>query len=142
MLYASDGITLDWPAVAGGGFVVGVLFLALVERLRRTFATRQELNGLGERLNGLQTLYVQLRDAMDEGRDQVMEARAEQRHQAERMGRLAEQIGRPFERLTEKLEALAAVQVAQNAALEQAERRLARVEECLPGGTQPVVRRK
>jgi hypothetical protein len=58
--------TLDWTAFAGGGFVVSVLFLALVERLRRTFATRQEVNGLGEKFNALQSLFLQVREATDE----------------------------------------------------------------------------
>jgi hypothetical protein len=39
----ASALMLDWPAVVGGGFVVSVLFLALVERLRRTFVARAEL---------------------------------------------------------------------------------------------------
>ena len=143
MLYASEGITLEWSTIAGSGFVVGVAFLALVERLRRTFATRQELNGMGKRFNAMETLYVQLRDAVDEARDQALEMRAEQRNQAERIGRVVEQMTRPLERATEKLEALGGVQASQSTTLEHLERRLARVEECItPGAANPASRRK
>jgi hypothetical protein len=43
-------LTLGWTEIAGGGFVLTVAFLALVERLRRTFATRAELKGMRERV--------------------------------------------------------------------------------------------
>jgi hypothetical protein len=43
-------LTLGWTEIAGSGFAVTVALLALVERLRRTFATRAELKGMRERV--------------------------------------------------------------------------------------------
>lgn len=116
MFVSSDtALSIDWPALAGSGFVATVLLLALVERLRRTFATRQELNGFGDRLNALQSLYIQVREAADEARDQANACRAEQRHQWERV---ADQVIKPLERITEKLEGVSEIQAAQTATLE------------------------
>jgi len=118
--------TVDVPTLAGSGFALGVLLLALVERLRRTFATRQELNGVGDRLNALQSLYLQVREAADEARERVGATEAEQKHQWER---IAEQVIRPLERITEKLEATSEAHAAQAAVLEQIGKRLDRTDE-------------
>lgn len=120
-----QGVLLDWTAVAGSGFVVTVLLLALVEHLRRTFVTRQELNGLGDRLNALQSLYLQVREAADEARERAAATQAEQKHQWER---IAEQVIRPLERITDKLEGVAEIQAAQAASLEHIGHRLNRTE--------------
>jgi hypothetical protein len=115
VLSGNPVLTLDWPALAGSGFVASVLLLALVERLRRTFATRQDLNGLGDRLNALQSLYLQVREAADEARDRTVSVQAEQKYQWER---ITEQVIKPLERITEKLESVSEVQAAQTASLE------------------------
>jgi hypothetical protein len=116
--------TLDWTVFAGGGFVVSVLFLALVERLRRTFATRQQVNGLGDKYNALQSLYLQARDAADEARDRSIAVEREQKHQWERI----EQGIRPLDRLTDKLETVAEAQAAHAEALEHILQRLDRID--------------
>jgi biopolymer transport protein ExbB/TolQ len=127
---ASNGLTLDLPVVLGTGATV--LLLALVERLRRTFATREELNGVGDRVNALQTLYLQVREAADDARQRIAAAEAEQRHQWER---IAEQVIRPLERITDKLEGVAEAQAAQAAIMEQIGRRLDRADATpRPGG--------
>lgn len=100
--------------MVGIGTAAAVLFLAMVERLRRTFATRQELNGLGERLTALHTLYVQVRESADEARERAIAAETEQRRQWER---ITEHVVRPFDRITEKLAGVAEAQAAQAAAL-------------------------
>lgn len=92
-----------------------VLFLAMVERLRRTFATRHEMNGLGERLTALQTLYLQVRESADDARERAVAAETEQRRQWER---ITEHVVRPLDRIKEKLEGVAETQAAQAAALE------------------------
>jgi hypothetical protein len=136
----NDGqISLDWQAIAGSGFVFAVLFLALVERLRRTFATRQDLNGLGERVNALQTLYTQVRETVDENRDRVMAVETEQKHQWERV---AEQVIRPLERITEKLENVTEAQAAQAAALEHIGKWLDRMTGDSRGGGGTTPRRR
>jgi hypothetical protein len=127
-------ITLDWPAITGSGFVVTVLFLALVERLRRTFASQSDLNGLGERVNGLQTLFVQLREGLDENRERVVAVETEQKHQWERV---AEQVIRPLERITEKLENVTEAQAAQAAALEHIGKWLDRMNDARPSPSPP-----
>lgn len=119
-------LALDWSAVAGSGFVMSVLLLALVEKLRRTFATQHDLNGLGEKFNALENLYIQVRESADEARAGVGAIRAEQRHQWERIN---EQVIRPLERITEKLEDLGETQVAQKATLEHLGRWLDRGDE-------------
>ncbi len=124
-MFASPGWTIDVPLVVGGTTAATVLLLALVERLRRTFATRQDLNGLGDRVSALQTLYVQVRENTDEIRERMAAMEGAQRHQWERV---AEQVIRPLERITEKLEGLSEVQAAQAASLEHIGQRLDRTE--------------
>lgn len=117
--------TLDWQALAGSGFVSGVLFLALVERLRHTFATRQELNGLGQKFNALETLFIQVREVADEAHASASAVRAEQKHQWER---ITEQVIRPLERITDKLEAVGEAQAAQSSTLDHIVGRLNRAD--------------
>lgn len=117
--------TVEIPTLVGGGVGVTVLLLALVERLRRTFATRQDLNGFGDRLMALQSLYLQVREAADEARARTAATEAEQRHQWER---IAEQVIRPLERITDKLEGVAEIQAAQASALEHIGYRLDRAD--------------
>lgn len=124
-MIATPNWTLEIPALIGGGVGVTVLLLALVERLRRTFATRQDLNGFGDRLMALQTLYLQVREATDEARARTAATEAEQRHQWER---IAEQVIKPLQRITDKLEGVAEIQAAQAAALEHIGHRLDRAD--------------
>lgn len=122
----SDAVlTLDWPAIAGSGFVLSVLFLALVERLRRTFASRADLDELNDKLTALQSLYLQAREAADLARELATAVERDQRHQWER---IAEQVIRPLERITDKLEAVGEVQAAQAAALEHILQRMDRID--------------
>ena len=130
---ATPGWTAEIPVLVGSGLGLSVLLLALVERLRRTFATQQELNGFGDRLMALQTLYLQVREAADDARTRIAATETEQRHQWER---IAEQVIRPLERITDKLEGVAEVQAAQAAALEHIGARLDRTES-LQGGPDP-----
>lgn len=126
----SAGIHLDWSAVAGSGFVITVLILALVERLRRVFATKQDLNGLGQKFNALETLYIQVREATDSVRADVASIRAEQRMLAER---ITEQVIRPLERLSQKVEEVSETQVRHATALEHLDRAMTRGAEARPG---------
>jgi len=123
----THGIAIDWKVLTSGGLFVGVLFLALVERLRRTFATRHDLNGLGERFTALQTLYLQTRESVDEVRDHALQLRAQGKSQVERIDGVIDALLR----LTEKVDQVSAGQAAQRTALEHSGRRLDRVEECL-----------
>lgn len=122
---ATPGWTIDISTLIGSGLGATVLLLALVERLRRTFATKQDLNGFGERLAALQSLYIQVRESADEARERAGATEAEQRHQWER---IAEQVIRPLERITDKLENVAEAQAAQAAALQHIGIRLDRAE--------------
>ena len=117
--------TIDWTAFAGGGFAVSVLFLALVERLRRTFATRQEVNGLGQKFNALENLYIQARDAVDDAHDRIVTVEREQKHQWER---IAELVIRPLEKITDKLETVGEAQAAHAEALDHIVQRLDRID--------------
>lgn len=125
MSSSPPGWNLDVSALLGSGFAASVLLLALVEWLRRTFATRQELNGVRESLQALQSLYLQVRETADEARSRASAAQAEQKHRWER---IAEQVIRPLERITDKLEGVAEIQAAQAAALDQIGRRLDRAD--------------
>jgi hypothetical protein len=112
---------LDVSTLVGSGFVARVLLLALVERLRRTFVSQQELSGLDDRLKALQGHYLQVRETADEARERARANQAEQEHQWER---IAEQVIRPLERITERLEAVCEAQAAQAAALDFIGKRL------------------
>ncbi|MDB4948902.1 MAG: hypothetical protein JWM27_1551 [Gemmatimonadetes bacterium] len=114
-------VTLHWSDLAGGGVVASILLLALVERLRRTFATRADLNGLGDRVTGLHDQVVHVADTADAAEALATRVQAEQKHQ---WVRVAEQVMRPLERITEKLESVSVAQAAQAAAMEQISRRL------------------
>lgn len=124
-MIATPSWTVDVSTLVGSGIGATVLLLALVERLRRTFATRQDLNGFGERLAALQSLYIQVRESADEARERVGATEAEQRHQWER---IAEQVIRPLERITDKLENVSEAQAAQAAALQHIGSRLDRAD--------------
>jgi hypothetical protein len=114
-------VALDWTELAGGGLLASVLLMALVERLRRTFATRTDLNGLGDRMNDLQAAWVLVRETAEEARELSARVQHDQQHQ---WARVAEQVIRPLERITEKLETLSVAQAAQAASLEQIGRRM------------------
>jgi len=117
--------TAEMATFVGAGTFATVLLLALVERLRRTFATRQDLNGVGEKLTAFQTLYVQVRESVDAARDRIAAAEAEQHHRWEQIN---QQVIRPLQRVTDKLEGVLEVQAAQGAALEHIRERLDRAD--------------
>ncbi len=119
-------LTLGWPEIAGSGFALTMSFLALVERLRRTFATRADLNGVGERFTALESLYLQVREAADEARERAGSVEIAQRHQWERV---AELVIRPLEKITDKLEVVGEAQAAHAVALENILQRLDRIDE-------------
>jgi hypothetical protein len=123
-----------WSDLLGGGLVGTVLLLALIERLRRTFATKVDLNGLGDRVNLLQTHNAQLQEAIDDTRERLMSVETEQKLQWERV---MEQVIRPLERITEKLEGMGTAQAAQAAALEQIGKWLDRMEGTRKGPQTP-----
>jgi hypothetical protein len=133
--------TIELPELLGGGTAATVIMLALVEWLRRTFATRHDLNGMGDRVAALQSLYLQVRESADEARERSTAVEAEQRHQWER---IAEQVIRPLERITEKLEGVAEGQAAQASALEHIGLRLDRsdAQHAPPGVIRPRTPRK
>lgn len=133
----SAGLHLDWSAVVGSGFVVTVLILALIERLRRVFATKQDLNGLGQKFNALETLYIQVREATDSARADIAGIRAEQRMLAERV---TEQVIRPLERLSQKVKEVSEAQVRQATAFEHLDRAMVRGAEAQ--GSPPPLRRR
>lgn len=114
-------LTLDWPAIAGGGFVASVLFLALVERLRRTFVSRDELVVLMKKLDTMQGLYLQVREAAEDARARAATLQAEQERQWERV---AEQVVAPLYRITERLDAVCEAQAAHATALDYLGKRL------------------
>lgn len=133
-MIATPSWTVDVAALVGGGTAATVLLLALVERLRRTFATRHDLNGLGDRVMALQTLYLQVREGVDDARERLAATESEQRHQWER---IAEQVIRPLERITDKLEGVAEIQAAQAAALEHIGQRMDRADGRPPSDPPP-----
>ncbi len=130
--------SVDVSTLVGSGFAVSVLLLALVERLRRTFATRQELTGLEDKFHALESLYLQVRDAADANRDRLVEIRAEQRHHWERT---AEHVVKPLARMAERLDEISGARASQASTLEHIGRRLDRVEESLHSPP-PSARRK
>lgn len=89
--------------IFGGGAVVKLAIGALKNDLRTTFATKDDVNGVGSRVNGLETVAIQARDRADDASDRisVLEERDSQRWE-----RVQEQVIRPLERLTESLEKL------------------------------------
>ena len=121
---------MDWSAVVGSGFVVAVLMLALVERLRRTFATKDELNGFGQRVNNLEHLYHEVREMLEDARNVVRGLESEQRHYSDRLNR---QVIEPLQRITVKLEELAEAQISHGVAVKHIERWLDRQPQPLLG---------
>lgn len=127
-------VSLRWADLLGGGVVAGIFLLALTERLRRTFATRNDLNGLGERQNALQGQAGELRKLQDELRERVAALESEQKNQAERV---VTQVIRPLERITEKLENVSRAQAAQATALEHIGEWLGRLDHGRAPGRPP-----
>lgn len=120
-MHADLSVALNGTVVAVGGAAASVLVLALVERLRRTFATRQDLDALGERLRALEGACREAREAAAEVCDRLEETQREHRLHGER---LVEQWLRPLERAVERLETAQTSQAAHAALLSQVARRL------------------
>ena len=99
------------------------LLLALMNRLRRVFATLKELNQCSNHLMALQTLYLQVRHTNEHTHERIAAAEAERALQWERT---QEQVLRPLERVTEKLEAAVAVQEARAVTLDELSQRMER----------------
>jgi hypothetical protein len=104
----------DLSVLIGSGFGVSVLLLALVEWLRRTFATRADLDRVAAKCTALESLFLQVREAADEARERASALQAEQKHQWER---IAEQVIRPLERITKRLDSVCEAQAIQSTAL-------------------------
>lgn len=120
-MHADLSVALNGTVVAVGGAAASVLVLALMERLRRTFATRQDLDALGERLRALEGACREAREAAAEVCDRQEAAQREHRLSGER---LVEQWLRPLERAVERLEAAQASQATHATLLAQLARRL------------------
>jgi hypothetical protein len=118
LLAFGETVQFDWSFIVGSGFVVAVLLLALVERLRHTFATKDDLNGLGQRVHALEDRYDQWQRLIEDTRESVRTLESEQRHQVDRVNR---QVIDPLQRITTKLEEVAAAQISQAAAVRKVE---------------------
>ena len=64
------------PALFDTSVAIAVAFLALVEGLRRTFATRQDLHGIAQRIAALEALCMQAQLTADEARERARIAQA------------------------------------------------------------------
>lgn len=78
-------------------------------------ATREEVNGCGERVTALTAVVAQVRELGDSNRDDIRTLQIEQRHQWER---ISEQIITPLDRITDRLETVSLTQERQAATLE------------------------
>lgn len=58
-------------ALLGSSVGIAVMFLALVEGLRRTFATRQDLHGLAQRMAAMEAICLQARATAEEARERA-----------------------------------------------------------------------
>src|SRR5688572_17596906 len=60
----------------GGGAIAGVFYRALKDRLRddlsKTFASIHDVNGVGSRLNALETVTIMARDNADQNSDSLI----------------------------------------------------------------------
>jgi hypothetical protein len=115
-----DGGT-EISVLIGGGSGVTILLLALVERLRRTFATRQEMEQVEARFRAIEALYAGVREAADDARERADAAEREQRRQWERV---SEQVIRPLERSLERLESVCEAQAVQATTLDHLVKRM------------------
>lgn len=118
-------LLVDWSALLGGGVVATVAFLALVERLRRTFSTRQELASLAEKVDSLQRLCADLEETSLQAAER---SRMVERDQKQQWRRLADQVLRPLQRTTAKLEGVKEAQAGQAATLDQIVQRIDRLD--------------
>lgn len=113
--------------LVGSGFGISVLLLALVEWLRRTFATRADLDRVAAKCAALESLFLQVREAADEARERASALQAEQKHQWER---IAEQVIRPLERITKRLDIVCEAQAIQSTALAYITKRFDKADAC------------
>ncbi len=63
-------------ALLGSSMGIAVMFLALVEGLRRTFATRQDLHGLAQRMAAMERACRQAHATAEEARERARIAQA------------------------------------------------------------------
>lgn len=101
---ATSAIGAVIGGLIGGGAIVGLFWNALENRLRRTFSTTKDVDALGSRVNGLETVAIQARDAADEAQDGVRELRQEQRHHHERTTERLEAVAKQLDEASRRLE--------------------------------------
>lgn len=82
---AADLLVSAVAGIVAGAITPFVLLWALRGKLLDWFATRHDLDGIGERANALETLVVQHRERMDEQRERLDRITAKQEHQWERI---------------------------------------------------------
>jgi hypothetical protein len=95
--------------------VLAAAGLAIKGWLAKSFATKDELNGYGDRLNAFSSIVMQVRELSDSNRDDIRSLQAEIRHQWERIS--AETID-PLRRITDDLQTLSTTQAKQTGILE------------------------
>lgn len=91
-------------ALAGGlisgGAIIKLGFGALVNSLRAEFATQHDLDGVGSRVNALETVAIAAKDTADNATDRValMEERA--RNQWERTMETLDRVSKTMEKVS------------------------------------------
>jgi hypothetical protein len=131
----------DWLGVFA--FAGAVVLLALVERLRATFASTKDLDGHAERIDRAMqgtTKRIDVQEAsmgdfdvrLDEQHDRISRLEGQTAADARL---IREIVVKPLERLVSRLEALTSVQERQGAALDGLTRTVERLERRLDGNS-------
>lgn len=125
----TDIIALVLSAVIGGlvsgGAITAVFYRALKDKLigdmKPIFAKRSDLNGLGGKFDGMETVIVQIRDTVDENSDKILRLQESERHRWEPMVKVIEDIGKQLSKHSEAITRSTTI-------LERLERRIDREE--------------
>lgn len=101
--------------VIGGGAISAWWLKGLKEHLRTTFATLTDLNNMGSRVNGIESVAIGARESGDDAQAHIQRLELVQSQQWER---IAEHVIKPLEQISLRMEQLAQTQAVQTNTLE------------------------
>jgi hypothetical protein len=133
----------DWIGViaAAGGIIGGIALYALIERLRATFISKDQINGLSERIDRDMAGVMKRIDVMEDsmgGFDMRLDSKRErlmslEKDRAADVRHMTESVVSPLQSIAKRMERMAEIQVKQGEQLLHLADAVTRLERRLDG---------
>lgn len=95
----------------GAATIAAILYSAAENRLRSTFATRKDLDGVGGKVDGWSGLYTRFDSRVDEHERRIQELEITNRHEWKRISEQIESTANTLERVTSELREVSTQQI-------------------------------